>query len=378
MNPQPENQPTTGSFHSVEENCRDKSAYLLERFRRTEADEQLRVTRLERDKYLAGLNRILSEVERIEGTIHTTYAVTSECERLRDICSRQAEVLRELASCAIRFTTDVQERMRVVHLCESVGFLPGTALKVRSLVGLPRFKIFAEEPCTVTITVLDFGESVLWKSTPIPINRERATDGECVAEIPLCLFTDVSEVCLGIVFDSHLVAKSVFLDRHLLASSSQLQLYHNEIPIEKCFISFDEPNSPPLQENITATLKIVVLSMSDIMLDEGLERNLTLALIPDTVGSDRRLDIELNPESSCIEAELEIDPRISFQAKVAVRSSSFTVCTGRFTLNPHQTVEGEIKVNVELFDSEGNPNGHVEFGVELLRATSATVAARSG
>ena len=379
MDLDPENQPTTHSFDPVREAASSgMSAYILERYRRTEAGEQLRATRLERDKCLASLNRILSELESIEETMHTTHAVASECERLRNTCSRQAEVLRDLASCALTFATDVQERMRVVNLCQSVGFIPGTTLKVRSLLGLPRFKIFAEEVCMVTITVLNFEESVLWKSSPIPINRDRGTDGNCVAEIPLCFFTDVSEVCVGIVFDSHVVAKSVLLDRHLLASSSLLQLYHNDIPIEKCFISLENSDPPPLPEIIRAILRIVVLSISDIILDEGLEGNITLSLIPEVVGADRRLDIDLNPESSSMEAELEIDPLICFQATVAVRAASFTVCTGRFIVDPDQAIEDEIKVNVELFDSEGNPNGSVEFSLEVLRASSGTVGARSG
>ena len=361
-------EPRRDESEYTRQGCERCVEFVAERHRRHEAERSLQNLQLEREKYTEATKRALIQLDDVASVLPTLYSLTEAYESLKQIHAASSAIAKKLGDFAFLNASSLKEKSAVLNLCEQVGGLPGNTVRLRGIQGLPRLRVFSDEDCSVQVCIIDAESTVLWSSQSIPVAQSRenpaywctGAEAQYLSEIPLCLLNSNAESKLGVLFESSIVAETVYISDVELMNAGQLQLFHDDVPLESAAIVFDSMDFVETVHAVsTRSVELRLLSVRDVEFDMDSEaeedkpcvivrcpqsRNQTTIFIGDSEDS-------FFPSGSLEIASNNLSELLSIDVDLVV--GTVTVASGSGTM----ATELDGKLDIQLYSERGVPNG---------------------
>ena len=231
----------------------------------------------ERDKLLSASTSAMTELAKYSDALEGMHRLANECAAMRLELDANALAVSRLGEFAFHLAKSPSDIAQVHSLCESVGIKVGTNVPVHAIRGLPRLRVFADEPCTICLVVLHASGERLWSSGPIQVSQSAASPslwetsaGLSPGTVLKDLFTDARTSRIGIEFENFVVAETQPLTAVELVSMRRLQLFHNDVALSggELVLSAELQAVYPISAS-ELSLELRVASINDVQFEDS-------------------------------------------------------------------------------------------------------------
>lgn len=248
-----------------------RAQFTVERHRREEAEREVSALRTAKE----GVERVsliaLRELEDVSGMLSKTRDLAEWAEILNHRVAAQEAVIQRFASLALRVARTHEDKGLVSSLCREVGILPHDAYAVHGVFGLPRLRVFSDEPCVISLSLLGHDGPPLFSSEPIEVfhspsevNTWMTSPNSPAIHFPRDFFTGDPGLRIGIVFDSCVIAETKSLTQTDFEQRIPIPLFHNDIPIPGCEILLaQEPETRAIPDS-SGSLELRIIAVDDV------------------------------------------------------------------------------------------------------------------
>ena len=287
--------------------CSRCEAYAMERHRRIELENRLRLVELERDTYLKVAPRVIRELDMASDALSRHQTLTSELEAMSERMKMIEDSLMELGELAHTYAQNLHQKATVAKVCAKSGTLIGPMVRLASITGLPRLRVFSDEDCFIHLSIHHVDTTELWLSKPIIVKELPGLPGiwesgigDETVNIPLGLFSCIPESRFRLVLDSVVIGETKLVSSKDILSRSRIELYHDDVQLPDAFLSFHSDSHPSsLFEEPITKVDIRILSVSNVLLDVDDDR---------TEGNSNPIVISFRCSQSIKEEVISLDP----------------------------------------------------------------------